>query len=101
GAPSRSGVARSRLAELGRRSLGALGGLGTELAYRVWLLVGGRAARLERPIFMIGCPRSGTTVAVELFALHPDVANLVGPQEAPAWFAAKADGFRREGVLAE
>ncbi len=34
-------------------------------------------------------------------AEHDDVASLVGPQEAPAWFAAKADGFRREGVLAE
>lgn len=32
---------------------------------------------------------------------HDDLAGLVGPDEAPAWFATKADGFRREGVLAE
>ncbi|HEU4429451.1 MAG TPA: sulfotransferase, partial [Myxococcota bacterium] len=34
-----------------------------------------RGARLERPIFVIGSPRSGTTLAVDLFATHPDVAN--------------------------
>ena len=32
---------------------------------------------------------------------HDDLAGLVGPDEAPAWFAAKADMFRRQGVLAE
>ncbi len=32
---------------------------------------------------------------------HDDLARLVGPAEAPEWFARKADGFRREGVLAE
>jgi len=58
-----------------------LGGLGAELSYRTWLLTGGAQARLERPIFIIGCPRSGTTVAVELFARHPDIANLSEAQE--------------------
>ena len=32
--------------------------------------------RLERPIFMIGCPRSGTSIAAVLFARHPDVAGF-------------------------
>jgi hypothetical protein len=32
-------------------------------------------ARLAEPIFVIGAPRSGTTLAVELFGTHPDVAN--------------------------
>jgi hypothetical protein len=32
-------------------------------------------ARLAQPIFLIGAPRSGTTLAVDLFATHPDVAN--------------------------
>lgn len=32
---------------------------------------------------------------------HDDLAGLVGPEEAPEWFARKAEGFRREGVLAE
>lgn len=30
---------------------------------------------LARPIFLVGCPRSGTSLAVEMFATHPDVAN--------------------------
>jgi hypothetical protein len=64
-----------------RSSLAAVRAAGTELAYRAWLLTGGRSARLERPIFMLGCPRSGTTVAVDLFARHPDVANLSEAQE--------------------
>ena len=32
-------------------------------------------ARLAAPIFLVGAPRSGTTLAVDLFATHPDVAN--------------------------
>jgi hypothetical protein len=31
--------------------------------------------RLQRPIFILGCPRSGTTAVVNLFATHPHVAN--------------------------
>ena len=30
---------------------------------------------LAAPIFLVGSPRSGTTLAVNLFATHPDVAN--------------------------
>ncbi len=54
--------------------------LAYETRFRLWRLTYGRRARLERPIFMIGCPRSGTGISVRLFALHPDVANL---SEAP------------------
>jgi len=32
-------------------------------------------ARLAAPIFLVGSPRSGTSLAVNLFATHPDVAN--------------------------
>ncbi|MFN2432182.1 MAG: sulfotransferase [Gemmatimonadota bacterium] len=44
--------------------------------YQVWRRTLGRGKRLDRPIFMIGSPRSGTTIATRLFAAHPDVANL-------------------------
>lgn len=50
-----------------------------ELGYHPWMrLYGSRDNRwrLKRPIFMVGCPRSGTGLAVRMFALHPDVANL-------------------------
>ncbi len=33
------------------------------------------AERLIEPTFIVGAPRSGTTLAVDLFATHPDVAN--------------------------
>jgi len=46
-----------------------------EAAFSLWRpLFGGQ--RLERPIFMIGCPRSGTSVSAVLFAWHPDVAGF-------------------------
>ena len=32
-------------------------------------------ARLVAPIFVVGSPRSGTSLAVDMFATHPDVAN--------------------------
>jgi len=32
-------------------------------------------ATLKKPIFMIGCPRSGTTLAVKLFDKHSDVTD--------------------------
>jgi hypothetical protein len=51
-----------------------------EIGFHLWRRTWGRGARLARPIFLIGCPRSGTTIAVDLFALHPEVANL---SEAP------------------
>jgi len=50
--------------------------LGYEARYKAWHVTRGRRARLERPIFVIGCPRSGTGISVRLLALHPLVANL-------------------------
>jgi hypothetical protein len=43
--------------------------------YLLWRV--GRRDRpvVDRPVFIVGCPRSGTSLAVELFARHPDVAN--------------------------
>jgi LPS sulfotransferase NodH len=32
-------------------------------------------AKLAAPVFLVGAPRSGTTLAVDLLATHPDVAN--------------------------
>lgn len=47
-----------------------------EPAFLLWRFTVGRGKRLERPIFMIGCSRSGTTLAGTLFGLHPDVVNF-------------------------
>lgn len=46
-----------------------------ESGFRAWRLFWG-GQHLERPIFMIGCPRSGTSISAVLFARHPDVANF-------------------------
>ena len=46
-----------------------------EIPFHFWRYTAGRKARLERPIFMIGCPRSGTTLSAKLFSFHPDVAS--------------------------
>jgi len=46
-----------------------------ELRFRLWQARLAEEPVLERPIFMIGAPRSGTSVAVSLFAMHPWVAN--------------------------
>ena len=35
---------------------------------------------LREPIFLIGCPRSGTSLSARLFSLHPDVANWTEAQ---------------------
>lgn len=43
-------------------------------AFALWRPLWGQQ-RLERPILMIGCPRSGTSIAAVLFARHPDVAG--------------------------
>ena len=48
----------------------------SELRYERWRRGPGRSARLERPVLMYGMPHSGTSVAMRLFASHPDVANL-------------------------
>lgn len=49
--------------------------LADELGFRLWRAELTEDPVLDRPIFMIGCPRSGTSIAVRLFSRHPDVAN--------------------------
>jgi hypothetical protein len=45
------------------------------VGFTLWRPIWG-GQRLERPIFLIGCPRSGTSISAVLFARHPDVANV-------------------------
>jgi len=47
-----------------------------EMRYRVWSLRAPSHVRLVRPIFVIGCPRSGTTLAANMIGLHPELANV-------------------------
>ncbi len=40
-----------------------------------WLRTLGEEPTLRRPIFIVGCPRSGTTIFSQIFATHPWVAE--------------------------
>lgn len=44
--------------------------------WRPWAVLHAGRCRLDRPVFIVGCPRSGTTVFLETFASHPAVAGL-------------------------
>lgn len=44
------------------------------LRYMAWRSLADEP-RLQRPIFLVGCPRSGTSVSVKLLATHPDLDN--------------------------
>lgn len=43
--------------------------------WRPWAWLHGHRCRVDRPIFIVGCPRSGTTLFVRLFASHPALAD--------------------------
>lgn len=43
--------------------------------YALWRLRRPTPPRLVAPIFLVGCPRSGTSITVRLLGTHPDVAN--------------------------
>jgi Sulfotransferase family len=49
--------------------------LASAIAYALHPVVPRAWLRIERPIFIVGCSRSGTTALVDLFANHPDIAN--------------------------
>lgn len=44
--------------------------------WRPWALLHDGRCQLDRPIFIVGCPRSGTTVFLSTFATHPALAGL-------------------------
>lgn len=46
-----------------------------EAGFALWRPIWG-GQRLAQPILMVGCPRSGTSIAGVLFARHPDVAGF-------------------------
>ncbi len=47
-----------------------------ELLFFLYNLRSEDKIKLDRPIFMIGLPHSGTTISMKLFAKHPDVNNF-------------------------
>jgi hypothetical protein len=73
----------------GRRSLSV--GL-----WRPWRLLRGDRCRLDRPIFVVGCPRSGTTLFVNNLASHPALADWSEGLELwdAAWQPSGADHVR-------
>jgi hypothetical protein len=62
---------RGTMVELAKTSREAL----NNLRFQLWRYRFVGEPTLEKPIFMIGCPRSGTTIAQKLFATHPWVAD--------------------------
>ncbi len=49
--------------------------IAAESLYEIWRHTSGKGIRIKEPIFLIGMPHSGTTIAMKLFARHPDVVN--------------------------
>jgi len=47
----------------------------TRLQHYFWAKKSEENPVLKKPIFIIGCPRSGTSIFAELYAVHPWVAN--------------------------
>lgn len=43
--------------------------------YLIWRVARRDRPHLVQPIFIVGCPRSGTSLVADLFGTHPDVAN--------------------------
>ena len=46
-----------------------------KFGWNVWKFMRRESIRLARPVFVIGCPRSGTSILVRLLGTHPDMAN--------------------------
>lgn len=46
-----------------------------KLHFSYWKFKQKKTPVLKKPVFFIGCPRSGTSIAVRLFSQHPMVAN--------------------------
>lgn len=63
-------IAAEPVLTIGRNTVNAI----DSLLFHIWALKREHPT-LEKPIIMVGCPRSGTSIAVELFATHPWVAN--------------------------
>ena len=45
------------------------------ILYFLYPFIPKKILRLKKPIFIIGCSRSGTTIFVDLFSRHKDIAN--------------------------
>ena len=51
-----------------------------ELLYRTLFALWPVRPKVERPVFVIGCPRSGTTILCRVLGAHPDIVALNEPR---------------------
>ena len=56
--------------------LGPLIRFGSKALYPVYRLVPDTLYKLDRPIFVVGCSRSGSSIFVELYGRHAHIANF-------------------------
>lgn len=78
--------------------LGHLVRLFSYMAYTCSVFISESSLKLDKPIFIIGCSRSGTTIFNEIFGKHRDVANW---SEAAQIFDSKYYSLHGDDLKAE
>ena len=69
----------------------------TIIAPILWLMLPAKCKRFDRPIFIIGVSRSGTTLFLDMFAKHKDLANFSEASEVfePFYYSRNVDHVKK------